>query len=119
MRTTVTWKQVHFSAVMSRLLQLPHTDSKGNGEVGKEITPFASSDPTASMGFCLSDVQVLLCTTQKVTIPPFRTVSIHGNTGVKGHCMWVNVFAEPAQGLQLPTSMVLTATYEELHLGSY
>ena len=39
-RAPITWKQAHFSAVMSRSLQLPHTDSRGNGEVGKgSLTP--------------------------------------------------------------------------------
>ena len=46
MRATVTWKQAHLSAVMSGLLQLLHADSKGDGEVGKEITPSPRSDPT-------------------------------------------------------------------------
>ena len=32
MRATTTWKQAHFSAVMSRSLQLPHTDSRGSRE---------------------------------------------------------------------------------------
>ena len=38
-RATATWKQAHFSAVMSGSLQLLHTYSKGNGKVGKEIPP--------------------------------------------------------------------------------
>ena len=35
-------------------------------------------------------------TTQKVTILPFGTISIHGSTGVWGHCMQVHMLAEPA-----------------------
>ena len=35
--------------------------------------------------------------------------------GVWEHCMWVHMLAEPAQGPQLPTSVVPTATYGELH----
>ena len=30
-RASVTWRQAHFGAVMSGLLQLPHTTSKGDG----------------------------------------------------------------------------------------
>ena len=95
-RATVAWKQTHFGAVMSRSLQLPHTDSKGNGEAAKEVTPSPGSDPTASREFCLDDVQGHVHTTQRSTIPPFGTISIHGNTGIQGHCMWVHMLAEPA-----------------------
>ena len=117
-RATVTWRQAHFSAVMSGSLQLPHTTSKEDGEVRKEVTPSTSSDPAASRGFCLDDVWGTVHTIQKVTIPPFGTVSIHGHTGVWGHCMWVHMLAEPAWGPQLPASVVPTATYGELHPGS-
>ena len=65
--------------------------------------------------FCLDDVQGSLCTTQKVTIPPFSTVSVHGNIGVRGHCMSVHVLAEPMADPKLPTTMGLTVTYGELH----
>ena len=37
MRALATWKQVHFGAVMSGAIQLPHTDSKEDGEVGKGL----------------------------------------------------------------------------------
>ena len=56
MRQTDTLKQVHFSVVMSGSLQLPHTDSKGNGEAGKGVTLSPSSDPAASQEFCLDDI---------------------------------------------------------------
>ena len=117
-RATATWKQAHFGSVMSELLQLPCTDSKGDGEVGKDITPSPSSDPTESRRFCLDEVLGPVHTSWKVTIPPFGTVHIHGNTGVSGQCMQVCMLAEPVQGPQLPASMVLAATYWELHLGS-
>ena len=113
-RATVTWKQAHFSAVMSGSLQLPHTTSKEDGEVGK-VTPSPSSNLSASRGFCLDDVQGPVCTTQKVTIPPFWAVSIHANTGVWGHCTQVHVLAQLAQGPQLPASVVPTATSGDLH----
>ena len=86
--------------------------------MGKGVTLFPSSNPTASRGFCLDGVWGPVCTTQKVPIPPFGTVSIHSNTGVQGHYMWVHMLAKPTQGPQSPVSMVPTATYGELHLGS-
>ena len=89
-RATVIWKQVHFGVVMSGLLQLPHTDSKEDREVGKEVTPSPSSDLAASRGFCLDDAQGPVHTNQKVTISPFGTVSIHGDTGIWGSCMRVS-----------------------------
>ena len=54
---TVTWEQAHFGAVLSGLLQLPHTDSKEDRGVGKEGTPSPSSDATVSRGFCWDEVQ--------------------------------------------------------------
>ena len=84
--------------------------------VGKGITASPSSDPTAL--FCFDDVWGHVHITQRVTIPPFGTISMHGNTGIWRHCMWVHVLAEPVWGPQLPTSMIPTAKYGELHLGS-
>ena len=57
-------------------------------------------------------------TTQKVTIPPFQTMTLKGNAGVKGHCMKVHVLMEPALGPQFPAAVVPIATYGELHPGS-
>ena len=93
MRASVTWKQAHFSVVMFGSVHLPCRDSKGDGKVGKEVTLFPSSDPTASRGFYQDDVWGPVHTTQKVTIPPFGPVSIHGNTDVQGHFMQVHVLA--------------------------
>ena len=114
-RATVTWKQAHFGVIMSGSLQLPYTTSKEDRGVGKEVTPSPSSNPAASRGFYLDDVQGPVCTTQKVTIPQSGTVGIHGDTGVLGHCKWVHVLAEPAGDPKLPASMEPTATYRELH----
>ena len=44
----------------------------------------------------LDGVKGAVCTTQKVTIPPFQTINIKANAGVKGHCMKVHVLMEPA-----------------------
>ena len=93
---TVIWKQAHFGAVMSGSLQLPCANSKEDRGVGEEVTPSPSSDTTVSREFCLDDVQRPVCTTHKVSIPPFGAVRIHGNTGIQGHCMWVHVLTEPA-----------------------
>ena len=92
----MTLKQAHFSVVMSRSLQLPCTDSRGNSKVGKGVTPFPGSAPTASRGFFLDDAWGHVHTIQRVTILPFGTISIHGSTGIWGHCMWVQMLAEPA-----------------------
>ena len=118
MRATATWKQVHFGAVMSGSLQLPYTDSKERWRSGEGDNPLPKLWPYSVQGFCLDDVQWPVHTTQKVTLPPFGTIGIHGNTGIHGQYMWVLMLAEPAWGPQLPTSMVLTATYRELHPGS-
>ena len=116
-RATMTWRQTNFGAVTSGSLQLPCTNSKEDRS-GVEVTPSPSSDPAASRGFCLDGVRGPVCTTQKITIPQFGTVSIHGHTGVWGHCMRVNVLAEPAQSPQLPVSVIPTTTYGESHPGS-
>ena len=68
--------------------------------------------------FCPDDVRGPVCTTQKVIILSFCTISVHTNTSVKGHCMWVHMLTEPMPGLQLPTAVVPMVTYGELHLGS-
>ena len=67
---------------------------------------------------CLDNVWGPVCTTWRVTIPPFDTVSLHSNMSVRGHCMWVHMQTGPTTGVQLPTSVVPTVTYGELYLGS-
>ena len=59
----------------------------------------------------LDGVKGAVCTTQKVTIPPFQTLTLKGNAGIKGHCMKVHVLTEPALGPQLPAAVVPIATY--------
>ena len=66
----------------------------------------------------LDGVKGAVCTTQKVTIPPFQTINIKANAGVKGHCMKVHVLTEPVLGPQLPAAVVPIATYGEVHPGS-
>ena len=113
-RAIATWKQAHFGAVMSGSLQLSHTDSQGKGEVQKGVTTSPISDTTASKEFCLDDVQRPVCTTQRITIPSFGTISIHGTTGVQGHCMQVHM---PAEWHKAPSCLPLH--YQLQHMESY
>ena len=66
----------------------------------------------------LDGVNGAVCTTQKITIPPFHTLTLKGNAGIKGHYLKVHVLTEPALGPQLPAAVVPIATYGELHPGS-
>ena len=68
--------------------------------------------------FCLDNVRGPVHNTQKVTILPFSTVSVHANSSVKGHCMWVTMLMELVAGPQLPTLVVPMVSYGELHLRS-
>ena len=111
---TVTWQQAHFVAVMSGSLQLSHSSSE-------KLTVENSSrkkDPVEVQKYQLDGVKGAVHTTQKVTIPPFQTINIKANAGVKGHCMKVHVLMEPVPGPQLPAAVVPIATYGELHPGS-
>ena len=74
------------------------------------------SDPVEVQKFQLDGVKGAVCTTQKVTIPPFQTLNIKANASVKGHCMKVHVLTEPVLNPQLPAAVVPIATYGELHL---
>ena len=73
------------------------------------------SDPVEVQKYQLDGVKGSVCTTQKVTIPPFQAMTIKGSAGVKGHCMKVHVLMEPVLGPQLPAVVVPIATYGELH----
>ena len=104
--------------VMSGLLQLSHSSSD-QSEVTKGATSSSQQGDTVEVWkFQLSDIKGLVCTTQKVTIPPFSTINTWANTSVKGHCMCIHVLTEPVLGPQLPAAVVPTATYGELHPGS-
>ena len=67
-KAAVTWKQVHFGEVMLGSLQLCNM-CKRVGFYGGN--PSAAPDPTVPNGFHLDDVQGHICTTWRVTIPPF------------------------------------------------
>ena len=117
-KVTMTWRQAHFGAVMSGSLQLPHTSSNTTGVEKEVIYSSPKGDPLEARTFCLDNGRGPVCTTQKITILPFSTVSVHANTSVKRHCMWVHMLMELMPGPQLPTAVVPMVTYQELHLGS-
>ena len=90
----MTWRQAHFGAVTSGSLQLSQTSSRKTG-VKEEVSHSSpESDPMEAQKICLDDIRGPVHTTQKVTILPFSTVSMHANSNVKAHCMWVHVLME-------------------------
>ena len=99
---------------MSGSLQLSH----GSSEKLAKQNLSGESDPVEVQKYQLDGVKGAVCTTQKVTIPPFQTLTLKGNAGIKGHCMKVHVLTEPALGPQLLAAVVPIATYGELHPGS-
>ena len=66
-KATMTWWQAHFGAVMLGSLQLSSGTSDKNRQEG---------DPVEVQKFSLDDVKGSVCTTQYVTILPFRTVNV-------------------------------------------
>ena len=117
-KATTTGRQAHFGAVMLGSVQLSCSCS-GQCEVITGATSSIHQGGTVEVQkFQLNDVKGLVCTTQKVTIPPPSTVNIWANTSVKGHCMWVQVLMEPVLGPELPAVVVPTATYREPHPSS-
>ena len=117
-KVTTMWRQAHFGAVMSGLLQLTCTSSDKT-EMEEEVGHSSlKGDPMEVRMFCLNYVGGPVHTIQKVTIPLFSTVSVHANSSVKGHCMQVHVLMELMPGPQLPAVVVPTVTYRELHPGS-
>ena len=111
---TATWPQAHFGAVMSGSLQLSHSSS---GKLKLENSS-RENYPVEVQKSQLDGVKGAVCTTQKVTIPPFQTINVKANASVKGHCMKVHVLTEPVLSPQLPAAVVPIATYGELHPGS-
>ena len=86
-KATMTWRQAHFGAVMLGSVQIPCGGSD-QCEVTTGATSSIHQGGTVEVWkFQLNDVKGLVCTTQKVTIPPFSTINIWANTSVKGHCM--------------------------------
>ena len=81
-RATEMWRQAHFNMFMSGLLQMPHQCAREDGALVEGAPPSASSIPTAHKEFHMDDIQAHIHTTQKVTIPLFWTVNVHGNTDI-------------------------------------
>ena len=79
---------------MSGSLQLFHSSS----EKLKLENFSGEDDPVEVWKYQLDGVKGAVHTTQKVMIPPFQTINIKANAGVKGHCMKVHVLMEPALG---------------------
>ena len=103
---------------MSGSLQLSHISS-ARSRVEEEAKHFSQvDDPMEVRKFCLDDVRGPVCTTQKVTIPQFSTVSVHANSSVKGHYIQVHVLTELTVSPQLPATVVPMTIYGGLHLGS-
>ena len=109
-KATMTWRQGHFGAFMAGPLQLSHTSFNKSGVEEEVSHPSQSSGPVEVRKFCFNDIRGLVCTTWNVTIPPFGTVSVHANSSVKGHCMWVHALTEPVPVSQLPAAVVPMAT---------
>ena len=86
-KATMTWRQAHFGAVMSGLLQLSSCSSDKSKMTKGATSSSEESDPVEAWKFQLNDVKGLVHTTQKVTILPFGTVNVQANTSVRGHCM--------------------------------
>ena len=113
---TATWWQAHFGAVMSGVTAVIPQQLRENQTQRKLLL---GEWPCGGVQkYQLDGVKGAVCTTQKVTIPPFQTINIKANAGVKGHCMKVQVLMEPALGPQLPAAVVPIATNGELHPGS-
>ena len=100
---------------MSGSLQLSYASSDKNRVEDGAKCSCQEGDPVGVWRFCLNDVRGPVHTTWKVTILPFSTVSMHANSGVKGHCIWVHVLMEPMPGPRLLAAVLPTVTYGELH----
>ena len=60
----------------------------------------------------------LIRTTKPITLPPFSTNTIKGNTKLRIHVMRLNLAAEPSDCTQLPSSVQCAPTYCILEPGS-
>ena len=57
-------------------------------------------------------------TTMPVTLPPFSTTIVKGNTKFRSHGMRLNLIAEASNGTQLPSTVQCTSTYCTMEPGS-
>ena len=117
-KATMTWRQPTLVQLCLGHSSCP-TNVQGDGSSAEMAPPSSAPNPTTSKEFHLDNIQGHVCTTWRVTIPPFGTINIHSKTDIQGHGMQVHVLTEPSWGPQLPIFVVLTATYGELHPGSF
>ena len=117
-KAATMWRQAHFGVVMSGSLQLSHTKPSKTGKEEEIIHSPIERDPVEVQKFSLDDVKGLVHTTQKVTIQLFSTISVHANTSVKGHCMWVDILTESMLGPATQREIALKGSHDEVgHLG--
>ena len=116
-RATMTWKQAHFGAVMSGSLQLPNKGTRGDRGAVKRLFP----------------LQPLTLLHPRISTWMIARASLHHRVG-QHSSIWIHQYSWQHRCLralhvgshacqactrpQLPTSIVLTATYGELHTGS-
>ena len=91
-KMTMTWKQAHFRAVMTRSLELPHTGPNGTRVEKEVIHSSLRVDTIEVKQFCLDNIQDPICTTWKVTIPPlaqsvYMAMPVSGNTVCGSMCL--------------------------------
>ena len=84
-KATMTWRQAHFGAVMSGSLELSCSSSGKSEKTTGAASSIQQGGTVEVWKSQLNDIKGLVCTTQKVTIPPFSIIKIWTNTSVKGH----------------------------------
>ena len=118
-KATMTWKQAHFGPVMSRSLQLPYTSSSRTWVEKEAIHSSLWINTVEVKEICLDDVWaqftlhrglLSLCSVLSV----YMAIPVSGDTVCGFMCLQSQLQPPP----QLPTSVVLTVTYGELHSGS-
>ena len=113
-KATMTWRQAHLGAVMLGSLQLSGSSSD-KSEVKKGATSFSQQGDTVEVWkFQLNDIKSSVCTTQKVTIPPFSTINVWANTSVKDTaCEYMSSWC------QYLVSSCQQQWYPQLPMGNY
>ena len=99
---------------MSGLLQLSTNVQGGRGPM-EWATPSTVPSPLHLRNSALDDAQGHVHMLQRVTTALFGTMNIHGKTDIQGCCMLAPCAHRTSMDPQLPTSIVSTATYGELH----
>ena len=90
-KATMTWRQAHFGAIMLGSLQLSCGNPGKCKVTAGAISSFQQGGTVEVWKFCLNDIKGSVCTTQKVTIPPFSTINIQQtqvSRDAVGKCMF-------------------------------